>query len=104
MEFDLLAFVESAWPVVGFGAAFTIAAGTLVGQLGAAGRLQLGITVGVGFLIGFFGILAVQGGFPNSFAYWFGDVVIGFLTAFVGVGVYNADVHASKKGAEIAKC
>ena len=104
MEFDLLAFVESAWPIVGFGAAFTIAAGTLVGQLGAAGRLQLAITVGIGFLIGFCGMLAVQGGLPGDFAYWFGDAVIGFLTAFVGVGVYNADVHASKKGVEKAKC
>jgi hypothetical protein len=103
MEFDLLAFVESAWPIAGFGAAFTIAAGTLIGQLGAAGRLQLILTVGVGFVIGFCGMLAVQGGLPGNFAYWFGDVVIGFLTAFVGVGVYNADVHASKKGSELAQ-
>ena len=102
MEFDLLAFVESAWPVVGFGAGFTVAAGSLVGQLGAVGKIQLAITVAVGFLIGFLGMLAVQGGLPVGISYWFGDIVIGFLTAFVGVGVYSADVHASKKGSEQA--
>ncbi len=83
-------------------AAFTIAAGTLVGRFGASGNLQLGITVAVGFLISFLGILAVQGGAPGGFSMWFADVVVGFLGAFVGVGVYKADVHASAKGAAIA--
>lgn len=96
MEFDLLSFIQAAYPVVGLGAGITIALGTLIGKLGAEGKLQLGLTMLAGLLIGFFGI-AAQLGIPNTLAYWFGDVVIGLMTGLTAVGVYETGVHLAEK-------
>jgi hypothetical protein len=97
MEFDLLAFVEAAYPVIALGAGITVAIGTWLGKMGAQGRLQLGLTSLAGLIIGVLGMVAKLGGWPVDFPTWFAVILVGLITPGVAVGVYETGVHIAAK-------
>jgi hypothetical protein len=72
--------------------------GWLAGRLGAAGRLQLGIVFGCGFVIG--GAFQIASlGLPSDFSGWFYVVITAILLGLLPSGFYEAAKDAARKKA-----
>ena len=96
-EFDMLAFLtagrENAAAVIFLVLALTY----LAERFGAHGRVQLGIGMGLGFVLGA-GLQAASLGWPADFAGWFWLVVYGMVMAVLPSGLYDLGKAVAEKG------
>lgn len=68
----------------------------LYGKFGASGKLQLGLAVGTGIVLGA-GYMISQQGMPKDFAGWFGVVVFAIAMGLLPSGIYETFKEAAKK-------
>ena len=59
----------------------------LAGKFGATGKLQLGISVVIGFILGL-GYMLING-VPVDYAGWFTAVIFAFAMALLPAGIYE---------------